>query len=49
MKEREKAENKLEELTQVYGEGQVLWALAKTLSTDKLEELIEDIKWSLGE
>ena len=48
MEEREEIEEKLEELTQVYGVGQVLWALAKTLSTDKLKELVEDVEWSLG-
>ena len=49
MKERDKLEDELYELVQRWGAESTLWALVRTLSTDKIEELISDIKWALGE
>lgn len=49
MEERTKVEEELEQIVNEYGAENTLWTLVKTLSTDNLEELINDIKWALGE
>lgn len=49
MEERTKLEEELEQIVQEHGAENTLWTLVRTLSTDNLEELINDIKWALGE
>lgn len=49
MKERTKLEEELEQIVGEYGAENTLWTLVRTLSTDKLEELVDDIKWAIGE
>lgn len=49
MEERTKLEEELEQIVDEHGAENTLWTLVKTLSTDNLEELVNDIKWALGE
>lgn len=49
MEERTKLEEELEQIVDENGAENTLWTLVRTLSTDKLEELVNDIKWALGE
>lgn len=49
MEERTKLEEELEQIVNEHGAENTLWTLVRTLSTDNLEELINDIKWALGE
>lgn len=49
MKERTKIEEELEQIVQKNGAENTLWTLVRTLSTDKLEDLVTDIKWAIGE
>lgn len=49
MEERTKLEEELEQIVNEHGAENTLWTLVKTLSTDNLEELVNDIKWALGE
>ena len=49
MEERAKLEEELEQIVSEHGAENTLWTLVRTLSTDKLEELVNDIKWALGE
>lgn len=41
--------NTLEELIERHGANRVIWSYVTTLSTDKIKELLDDLKWSLGE
>lgn len=49
MEERTKLEEELEQIVNEHGAENTLWTLVRTLSTDNLEELVNDIKWALGE
>lgn len=49
MEQRTKLEEELQQIIDEQGAENTLWTLVRTLSTDKLEELISDIKWALGE
>lgn len=49
MEERTKVEEELEQIVDEHGAENTLWTLVRTLSTDNLEELVNDIKWALGE
>ena len=49
MEQRTKLEEELQQIVNEQGAEHTLWTLVRTLSTDKLEELISDIKWALGE
>lgn len=49
MEERTKLEEELEQIVDEHGAENTLWTLVRTLSTDNLEELVNDIKWALGE
>ena len=49
MEQRTKLEEELQQIVDEQGAEHTLWTLVRTLSTDKLEELISDIKWALGE
>lgn len=49
MEERTKLEKELEQIVNEHGAENTLWTLVRTLSTDNLEELVNDIKWALGE
>lgn len=49
MEERTKLEEKLEKIINEHGAENTLWTLVRTLSTDNLKALVEDIKWALGE
>ena len=49
MEQRTKLEEELQQIVDEQGAENTLWTLVRTLSTDKLEELISDIKWALGE
>ena len=47
--ERASLTNTLEELIERHGANRVIWSYVTTLSTDKIKELLDDLKWSLGE
>ena len=49
MEERTELEEELEQIVDEHGAENTLWTLVKTLSTDNLEELVNDIKWALGD
>lgn len=49
MEERTKLEEELEQIVNEHGAENTLWTLVRTLSTDNLKELVDDIKWALGE
>ena len=48
-KERDLMDNALSQIIQNNGAEQVLWAFVRTLSTDKYDEFLQDLCWSLGE
>ena len=49
MEERTKLEEELQQIVDEHGAENTLWTLVRTLSTDDLEELVDNIKWALGE
>lgn len=47
--ERELMDDTLFQIIQANGAEKVLWGFVKTLSTDKYDEFLADLCWSLGE
>lgn len=47
--ERELMDDTLLQIIQANGAEETLWAFVKTLSTDKYDEFLSDLCWSLGE
>lgn len=47
--ERDLMDDTLLQIIQSNGAEQVLWAFVRTLSTDKYDEFLQDLCWSLGE
>lgn len=48
-KERDGMDRQLSDAIAIHGAENILWTLVKTLSTDKYDELLDDIYWALGE
>ena len=48
-KERENLDIMLKGLISKHGAENALWTLARTLSVDKYNELLEDLCWAIGE
>lgn len=47
--ERELMDDTLSQIIQTNGAEKTLWAFVQTLSTDKYDEFLADLCWSLGE
>lgn len=49
MEERTELEEELEQIVDEHGAENTLWTLVRTVNTNKLKEIIHNIKWALGE
>jgi len=48
-KKRDDMDRQLSDIIAIHGAEDILWTLVETLSTDKYDELLDDIYWALGE
>ena len=48
-RERDCMNRQLSDLISAHGAEDILWTLVNTLSTDKYDELLDDVCWALGE